>query len=550
MIWLLLACSKDEVPAHSDDSEPAVVRESSVFGDSDSPVESGADSGDTGEIEDRRLEVFPDDVVLGVGGVLQVRGVLVDDDGDTQDVELTLVSPGPEVTVAGDEITAVSPGELVVEATADGETATVKVLVQQEHELVVHLVEAHTGAPMTEGRLNIDGEKALADTSGTVRMAVADGGPVTFTAYDATTDWIPAVVYDATVREITLPLRPVSDEDPIDGSVSGTLDLSSSVPSEWDELIVGFSGTALVDHALFYDGDELVGDERTVDFFGADVDLPGNISLEEVDTTWSAGCAEGTTGVWSFTVPVPINTMSAGLETVTDATALLAERAEDVRYAWQGGVTCGDEVPLTPAAELDASVVVELPTELPQGFYGTEDVLLLVLEQVDEGSAIVGVGAGEGTVTVPIHALGGFGTQVLAYAEVGGAGSGSGRVLQLVDEGQDVDAWKRAPSLDAFDGATATYELTTDDGHHLVRAHVLSFDGGRRDLYFAGGARTDVIPKVGPSMGFGRTIWRVRAVETSTATFQSALVTGALDPATMQDDAVSTGLLEVQRTGG
>ncbi|MCP4807228.1 MAG: hypothetical protein GY913_21335 [Proteobacteria bacterium] len=548
MSWLLLlACSKDEVVTPID-SDPVVVRESSVFGETGETADDSG--GDTGEVQDLRLDVYPPEATLGVGGTLELRGVATDEDGARRDVELSLAPSGGEVSVSGGVVTGESPGEVVLDVTADGLTATASITVQDGHELVVHLVEAHTGAPMVDGRVNIDGVKSLADSSGTVRIDVTDGSPVTFTAYDASTDWIPAVVFGASVREITLPLRPVTDEDPATGEVSGTLDLSMSVPSEWDELIVGFSGSALVDEPLFYDGDELVGEERTVDFFGADVELPGNISLEEVDTSWTAGCATGDTGVWSFTVPVAINTMSAGLETVTDATALLAERADDVRYQWSGGHSCGDSVDLTPADELTESVVVELPAELPVGFYGTEDVLVLALEQVDEGRAIVGVGGGSGTLTIPRAEVAGHGTQVLAYAEVGGAGTGSGRVLQLVDDGQPLADWKRPPSIDAFDGATAAVELTTDTGHHVVRVHVLSFDGGRRDLYFAGGPLAETLPKVGPSMGYGRTIWRVRAVETAGETLQSALVNGALDPSSIEDGAVSTGLLEEQRTGG
>lgn len=560
MIWFLLsACDKDEVVTPIDDSGEDIVRESSPF--VETGLESSADSsetGDTGEvITEGSLSVFPSSAVLGVGGQLDLRVVASDGAGAVWDVDDATLS-GDEVvlTIQDGLVTALSVGEGQVVVQSDGLEAIATFTVQDGHELVVHLVSASTGEALVDGRVQVDGVKTTGDEDGTVRVSVSDASPVTFTAYSATESYIPAVVYDASVRDITLALRDESEEAPPEAVLGGEVDLSSAVPGEWDELIIAMSGPALQGHPLFFDGGDLIGADRSVDFFGADLDLPGNVSVEDVDTSWTSVARDGPVGAWSFAVPVKIADASSGIGTVTEAIQLLADRTESIRWTWVDGLSADSTVPiemtLTPDEPLTDSYAVLLPSDMPEAFYGTEDVLLMALEEVDEGYALVGIGAGQGNQTVSRAPLGGYGGWLLAYAEVGGVGTGGARLLQVLPEGEIVEPrpWLEPPAITSWDGGTRSVEFSTDDGHHLVRVYVLGFGGGHRDLYMAGGTLAGSIPDEGPAMSVGRTIWRVTAVETAEGNFQSALVEGELDSESLRQDALSTGLLEEYMTGG
>ncbi|HJN76430.1 MAG TPA: hypothetical protein QGF58_21055 [Myxococcota bacterium] len=556
MIWLLLACNKGEEVAPVDDSDELVVRESSPF------IETGLHSGESGEtgdtgLPDTSLAVYPSEAVLGVGGQIGLRVVASDTTGAHWDAaEVELVADETVLTVLDGLVTALAPGEGVVTVLAEGLETSATFTVRDTHELVVHLVSAETGAPLTDGRVQVSGNKQVADETGTVVVGVADGSPLVLTAYDASEEIIPAVVFDVSVRELTLALRHESAEAPPTAILLGELDFASAVPSDWDELIIAMSGPSVQGHPLFFDGDALIGDDRTVDFFGADVGLPGNVSVEEVDTSWTSVAEDGVVGAWSFAVPVKIADASSGIATVTEAIKLLADRTEDIRWSWVPGLVADSATPLeqdlAPDQPLVSSYGVLLPSEMPEAFYGTEDVLLLALEEVDEGYALVGVGAGQGNQTVSRASLEGYGGSLLAYAEVGGVGIGGARLLQLLPEEEVVEPrpWLEPPAITSWEGGTRTVEFSTDPGHHLVRVYVLGFSGGHRDLYMAGGAIGGTIPEEGPAMSVGRTIWRLTAVETAEGNFHSALVTGGLDPTSLHNGAVSTGLLEEYKTGG
>jgi len=555
MIALLLACTNKTDAPVVEDSDPEIIRESSPF------LETGLDSGETGETGetgdptgDLSLAVYPSTAVLGIGGQLDLRVVAEDSTGARWDVEFEGTPADGVLSVEGSVVTALAEGVGVITVLAEGLEVTATYTVEAANTLTVSLVDP-SGALLPDARVQVEGVKYVGD-DGIVTVPVADGGPVTFTAYTAADGWIPAVVYGAVVREITLPLRATSEEAPPAAVLGGEVELSGAVEADWDELVVAMSGPSLQGHPLFFEGDDLIGEDRTVDFYGADVDLPGNVSVEDIDTTWTSTAYDGSVGAWCFAVPVKIADASSGIATVTEAIQLLSERTEDMRHAWVPGLVAASETPieqlLEPADPLTDTFVVDLPTAMPEAFYGSEDVLLLSLEEVEEGYALVGVAAGQATQSVSRANLAGFGSHVLAYAEVGGVGTGGSRLLQYLPEDSVVALapWLEPPSIDSWEGSSRSIEITTDPGHHLVRVHVLGFSGGSRDLWLAGGASPGALPDEGPSMSVGRTIWRVTAVETVEGTFQSALVDGALDSATLESTALSTGLLEEYKTGG
>ena len=547
MPWLLLlACTKDE-PTTPVDSGPDLLRESSPWNDSEAPDDTGQG------LADVELRLSPGTATLGVGGELQLRAVVLDSQGELRDVQAELsVDDGSVLGLDPYSVTALAAGSATVTAVYEGLSDSALITVQSGHELVLTLVDAETGETLDEGRVAVDGVRYLAE-SGSLSVPLADGGPLTFTAYHSSTDYIPATVYGATVRDITLPLRRATDEDPPAVELAGSVDFSVCPEGEWDELMVGFSGASLQRHPLLLDADDLVGESRVVDFYGAEVDVPGNISLGELDESWAGLAHEGAVGAWSFAGAVPISELSAGLDTVTDAVALLQDRHEDIRHTWVGGLGAGSS-PITqdlrPDTELSESLLVQLP-ELPQGFAGTEEVLLVALSDEAEGHAVMGLGAGLGSVELH-HAPLAEG-QVLAYAEVGGVGTGSGRSLALLplsEGGVAFEALLQAPSIQSFDGGSGAFELSTDEQASLVRVHVLGFDGGKRDLWLSSGDVAQELTRDGPSMGFGRTIWRVTALDLDDGTLQGRLSSGELKPQDLEQGLRRSALLQEQRTGG
>jgi hypothetical protein len=544
-MWLLLlACTKGDgtLPV---DTGPDVVRESSPWSDSQD------DTGDPST--DVELRVSPSSAVIGVGGVLELRVVVLDSRGEARDVQADLaVDQASVLGLSGASVEGASAGTATVTATFDGLTTSSEITVQAEDLLTLRLVDGRTGAALDDTRVAVDGVRYLAE-SGALSVPLSDGQPLTFTAYHVSTDYIPATVYGAVVRDITLPLRLATDEDPPSSVLGGSLDFSACEEAEWDELLVGFSGASVQSHPLLMDADDLVGESRVVDFYGADVNVPGNISLGGLDETWSSLAEPGAVGAWSFAGPVPIAELSAGITTVTQAVGLLQDRSESIRHTWVGGLEAGEadlSQDLAPSGELSESLTVTLP-ELPAGFAGTEEILLVALAEGPEGHAVMGLGAGLGTAELHHAPL--EGGQVLAYVEVGGVGTGGGRSLQMLPlEGAAVvfGDFLQAPALSSFDGSSGGFELSNDAQAQLVRVHVLSFDGGKRDLWLGGGSVAEELTRDGPSMGFGRTIWRVTALDLDEGSLQGRLSSGELGPAALESGVRRSALLEEQRTGG
>ena len=547
LLLLLLACSKDEVVA-ADDSRPDIVRESSAWNDSDEPADDSAEPA-----TDVELRMSPARATIGVGGVLDLRVVVLDSAGELRDVVPELqVDQASVLTLGAGSVQGSAAGTATVTASFEGLTGSAEITVQAEDVLTLTLVDASTGQALDDTRVAVDGVRYLAE-AGSLTVPLSSSGPVTFTAYHVSTDYIPATVYGAVVRDVTLPLRLATDEDPPSSVLGGSLDFSACDEAEWDELLVGFSGSSIQAHPLLLDAEDLVGEARVVDFYGADVSVPGNISLGGLDESWSSLGAPGPVGAWTFAGPVPISELSAGIDTVTQAVGLLQDRSERIRHAWIGGLVAGSSAviqDLAPAQRLDDSVLVTVP-DLPFGFAGTEEVLLVALSEQPEGHAVMGLGAGLGSVELPYAAL--EDGQLLAYAEVGGVGTGGGRSLQLVPLDPDavrLGEFLQAPALSSFDGSSGAFELTNDEQAQLVRVHVLSFDGGKRDLWLSGGAVAEELTRDGPSMGFGRTIWRVTALDLVEGTLQGRLSSGELDPVALEGSLRRTALLQEQRTGG
>jgi hypothetical protein len=456
---------------------------------------------------------------------------------------------------------AVGVGEASVFAEYDGVLAESTVTVQDNGEIWVRVIESSTGAPVSGARVMVDGVKHVTDSNGEVEFSVEVGEAVNVTAYtDSSSELILATVMGVVGRDLVIPLRDGFADDRGEATLGGAANLSDTIPSGNDEkgeglVTVGVALPTLQDGPLFFNAEHLLAETHVVDVYGFGVSIPTNLYIEHVLEEWSVKADNGPVGVWTLAGPVPFADLFGGFSTTSDLLDFMLPHLDGFMYTLESGLEADDLSPVTqelrPDTPMNLSIEVVMPP-FPPAFSGTENAMLMALDgNEDDGLAVVGLGQGKlsafmGRVNGEVYGWEGEGS-VLAYAEVGGVGTGGGRVLALadvVDGVAEITGWQEPPELVSFNHQDMSFSLSTDPSVQATRLHIRSGNGSRRDVYLPPGAISSILPTDGPDLGYGNTTWDLISIATETGSWDSMLSDGGLSGWRLQEAATSTGRVE------
>lgn len=530
----LSACKGGDTPA-LDDSRIEI------------PIETGAVD-DTGEpTELTAIELSPASLTLAPGGSFTLRSYGVFDDGHRERLELPLSLSGEALSVDGEQVTALSAGSATLSVEHQGLSASAEITVSDAQALSVQVVEARTGTPLEDARVVLGEQKLRTDAQGRVTLIVENGEPVSVTAYTGDATWVPATVYGVVTRELVLPLRAASELSAAETAITGTVDFSGLVEAEPDQQQLALTGTSLANPVLIGDGDFLAP-TREVSFYGAELQLPSNLSLATHAPTYAVPATD-TRALWTLAGTLSIAELSAGVETLAQAMTLLEANADTLRHDLGEGSPETEWDP-APAQTLDHLLDITLSGDRPESIGAGEATLVLIYGLSDHGYVLLGIGSGAESlqVRVPQTALP---MVAVGWLESGGAGSGGGRsmaVAPVLDDAATLDAWVTPPTLGPLYAADGSFSLESDPAALLVRVHIASGNGGVRDIYLPVGAVEDTLAQ-DPGLALGRTEWDIQAIHTLRGSYQEALAQGWLDPAWIEAEGTALGGLDTQVTG-
>ncbi|MEY3209638.1 MAG: hypothetical protein RIT28_119 [Pseudomonadota bacterium] len=571
----VVACKGGDSVVLDTDTGPSVIGESGIFtdsggADSDSQ-DSGGDSGgddtqvdDTGEVVSDwdTLRLSPALIRVDVGATFTARAVLSDDVMGVQDAAAVFgVSDATVLSVDATTglVTALAEGSAVVTADAEGLRAEALVTVQADGALVITVVDGLTGAPIPGAKLSYDTTRATADADGRATLTVPVGVPADVSVWVEGGGYIPLSVLGAVPRELTLPLRPDTEESGPAASVGGDVLFDGCPEADWDEAIVGIVGPSFQRAPLFINAEDLLAEDRLIKFYGVDVRIPANLVVQGGAETYETPAHEGDVALWGFAGPMPISEISAGFADVGQAFGAVLGHLDNFRFQAITGLSASASIaldqPVRPEFGFDQEVVIEL-AELPEGFLGNEDVLVMLLEVSEAGMTLTGLGQGTGTLSVARAAAEAWpvsdGLYALAWAEVGGLGTGGGSVMALVpvEAGfATVTDWMLPPTGAALDGASRALSVTTDAGASGARLYLKGNDGSDRDFLLPSGEFTGVVPKEAPKLNLGRTRWDLIAVETPADTYESLLIGGGFAPLSLEANTSRSSGLDATISG-
>ena len=555
----LLACksnSKTETADTAPDTDsPYTHRDTSAWVDTSIPVETAdsaiqdtapQDTGDTGIDEPTvdEIALYPDGLTVFTAASYGLRlNASVDGSVVAADLELATFASSDEAVATVDTsgvVTAVGPGTVTLSADYEGQAADVTLTVTEPGTLTVHVEDYETGEPVTEdvwifgSTFEISG----ADEAGLITATLKEAGAVDITA--AAEGYVAVTLHGTISRDVTIRMRTVESVEAADVALTGDIDFSKLTAGGVTDLEVGLAAASFYSHPLVYNPEALMSEDRTISIFGIEATLPANLYVADYAETWEGHANAGDFGVWTMAGPVAIADLTSGLNGSSDALALFVDNLSNFSYGWEGGLTgaSGDEVAvdLAPSASFDEAVVVTVP-DLPNGFYGTEDVLVILLEDTwTDGYATVGMGTGQGEVVAMRVASSAFkesyGSYALALAQVGGLGSGGAIAYSLaaVSDGvATLPEFQEPPVFENWDAETHDFALTSSDDVTMQHLFVACGDGNYREGVMAGGVqKSATLPHLRDAMtcSYGRTNWTIWSYELSRGTFEGFATDG------------------------
>ena len=531
-------------------------------GDTDSgPVDTG-ESGDTDEVDTGdgelvALDVSPPALVVNPGAVYTLRVVGTDGDGVRTDATnagfATSDSAIATVDAAG-IVTAVAEGQATVTVTVEGLERAATVEVRDDGLCTVHVVDAITGEPVPGARVAEPATAgATTGSDGIATLSASTGGPLTFTAWKGETYGAVTVV-GVVGRDVTLPLWP-KDTGPRDATIRGDIDFSGVNDGTWEDLVVGFAAASIQGSLAALSLDDLFSDDRTVTVVGVDVDAPANLFVEGTVEDFEAVAADGPVAVWGLAGPIPIAEASENLSGTGDALALLIAHLDTLTWGQHTGGTASRDgaisLDLAPVYPFSGRRSVVLPP-LSLGFQGGEDILVLVTEERrSEGFVATGLGLGDGSLdvqTVPEGAVSdSLGTAVLAYAQVGGLGTGGQTCSSVAREDGDGDlvfpSFLDVSTVDTRDAATRSLGVGVDSDAQFVRIRLVDRRNRVHDV-LAPASWTGTLPTADTSFALAQAIIEVLAAHTTSGSFEEWLAHGAIDPDEVDPDSVARTVME------
>ncbi len=553
---LLVGCQPDDVKESPEDTGYAYVDTAPVVDtapDTDSgadtavDTDTGGDTTDTGAPTWLSLEVWPSRIRVHPGATFSLRVVATDAAGARVDLPT-----GPDVPVfrsdAGDVaqvddtglVTAHNAGAAVLTVSHGGQEATVRVEVEESGTATIVVLDGKTGLPIEGASVAGSAPDPVAtDAAGTAVVPVPDGGPQTFSVwvddrYDALT------VVDVVGRELTLSLLP-KDTVENDALLAGAVDFAGVDDGEWSDVVVGFAAASIQGSLAATRLEDLFADERAITVFGVDVDAPANLFVEGAAPDYAARALAGPVAAWGLGGPIPIADATAGFSGSGDALKLLADNMGAMSWGHRADlVAVSDDtlaVDLAPIVRFDARTPVSLPP-LSLGFHGDEVYFLLVAEErLDEGFVVTGLGTGGASAVadvptvLPGNVADSLGTSALAYAQVGGIGSGGATsaavASDVVGGALVVPPLQDIPSVDAWEPTTRGVAYTVDADAHFVRVRLKDERNRIHDI-LAPSSWSGTIPTCVTNFRLPQASIEVLALQTSGGSYEAWLAGGDL----------------------
>jgi len=542
---LFLACSKD--------NEDCCVETGRVDTDTDTdPTDTQDETGqDTGGAA-ADLVIRPQAFVADVGASWKIQASM----GEVEVVP-EFVSRDESIVRVDESgwATALSVGKTEIEARWEQALAIAEVEVQEGGMLSVQVVSGNTGEPLENIRVTIGSEPVLTDVDG---RAVVEGASeaVDIVVYaEQSHTYVPATFLDVEARSVILPLRLRGTDDPGGVNMSGAVDLSGTLLSGPDEknaglITIGLAASSFQQGALFFPLEQLFAANRELSIEGISVSVPGNLFIRDYGESWEGSAHVGPTAVWAFGGPVPRAELASGLSGVAEALAFLVPHFDAFTWTWESDLMAVEggslEVDIRPEHAFDERIEVFLP-ELPDGVSAETNALLIALSGDGEtGPVLTGMGQGKSSMMmsrIRPEYVDGHPGQVLAIAEQGGFGTGGAQSLAMadvVDGVATVSSWQSLSTVEGFDRESMSFQVASDEKADLIRLHIRSGSGGRRDVYLSGGSHDRLLPTIGPTMGYGRTDWTMLSVDTLGIGYQALLAEGGIQPSLLKESAQSS----------
>lgn len=564
---LLLGCVPDdpkETGAADDtflwrDTAPVIETAETDEETGDSAVdtaETGDTAADTGDTADTgsvdtwlSLRVWPEAIAVHPGATFALRVVGEDPDGVSGDLPGDLGAPVytvddaaiASVDAAG-TVTAVAAGATTVRVAMGGLEATCAIEVRADGVATITVLDGRSGAPIENARVALPFTDAVrTDATGVALLPVADGGPLTFSAWVDDT-WNAVTVTGVVGRALTVSILP-KDTDLRSATLTGAVDFSGVDDAGWSDVVVGFASGSLQGALGSTRLEDLFAAERGISVFGVDAEAPANLFVEDAAETYEAIALPGAVAVWGLAGPIAIADATAGLSGTGDALALLADNLDAMSWGHVPGLLAAADTAtaadLAPAERFEDHTPVSLPP-LSAGFSGDEPYFLLVAEErADEGFLVTGLGTGSPASSADVPTLlpgtvaDSLGTSVLAYAQVGGVGSGGPVATAVGTVGPEgtviVPMLQDIATVTTWDPATRGFGFAVDDDAHFVRVRFTDSRNRVHDL-FAPGSWTGTVPNCVTSFGLASASIEILSLRTSNGAYESWLSAGELDP--------------------
>ncbi len=534
----LVGCRSGDGPVTGTDKgdDGYTSSETGIAGDDTASDDTGGAADDTGEVVDAvvGLALYPSEITVHPGASFPLRVVGTRASGLTEDLDVPVLSADDSVvSVATLEASALTEGEVELEVSVDGLSATASVTVVDDSAMSVTVLDAFTGEPVKGLKVKVldDDDPVYTSLEGEARVPVSAGGEaLNVTAYGS--GYVPATVMGVVGRDVVIPVRTEASLEPV--TVTGDVDITGVPEGGVGDVIVGMAAPALPLGPGVVDPEVLSGPNRTVELFGLEADVPGNLYVRDVAEDYQLEQPAGAVRIWTLSGALPISELTSGLDDVGDAVALLEDHIDGIVWSFVDGPNAGwgEEltVGLAPDTGLDDTVEIEVP-ELSLGFSGDEQPLVLTGQQFSDGQVVpTGIGVGQGTVEVSELASADFGDDpvVTVLAQVGGLGSGGASCVSGAPRGETLPDLPNVPEVGSFIAEDKVFSLSSDTDSTLVRVTITGGDRVVRDLYLDGGSHSGDLPDPGFSFGYGQTEWVLMALRPESGTFEDRIARGTL----------------------
>ncbi len=523
----LISCSAEPSPADSEQGSGAVDSE-------------WVDTAE--EVVLERIELYPQRISVEPGAQMMLRAVGVYSDGHREGLpELELSSGDAALSVDGLTVSALQAGSVVVSAELDGVVGESLIEIEDTHTLHLQVIYQDTqGVP--GARVIWRGEKLIADEYGAIELPTETGGPVSFTVFAQDADFVPQTVYGVVSRRVSLTLSHIDSILP-PAELSASVDFSALDKADPDELRLSLSGTALGGSPVLVSELDLIRSNREVTLFGASVELPENLAIDEHASEIALASTQEQTQVWTMAGTLPISDLSSGVDNFGQIGALLAAWEPTMRLDESATVAGDGSLAITPSGLAEDQVWVTLPD-------APESSLVLLYGASESGWLLQGLATGSGQVRIPSPVTDQE-QVVVTWREQGGAGSGSGRSMTMapVTSGEALlPDWVQAPSHGGLSAATGDFALNTDPEAVYVRAVVQSANGALREVLMPPGEQAASLAG-DPAMSLGKTLWDVRVIHADSHHYQDILGSVGVVSTWAQENAVAVGGLRVEIFG-